>query len=135
MEDIDFKLLQSKAVQERWKKLADKNDWDSILQLTTERIIHIYEAFKDKAMMNEQGEITTPKNEQELLIGLQEDVLLGNTICACHSLLKLIQTLDSEVTQGFYEREAIEDRNYKEIKLLKEESKLLRERIEKLEVK
>ena len=96
MEEIDFKLLQSRAVQERWTNLANKGDWDSILQLTKERIDHIYEAFKDKTLMNEQGDIQINENEKELLVGSQDDVLIGNTICACHSLLRLIQILEND---------------------------------------
>jgi len=98
MEDIDFKLLQSRAVQERWTNLANKGDWDSILQLTKERINHVYEAFKDKTLMTEQGDIPIDENEKKLLIGSQNenDVLIGNTICACQSMLALIQILEND---------------------------------------
>jgi len=98
MEDIDFKLLQSKAVQERWTNLANKGDWDSILQLTKERINHVYEAFKDKTLMTEQGDIPIDErlSDEELLIGSQNDVLIGNTICACQSMLALIQILEND---------------------------------------
>ena len=115
MEDIDFKLLQSRAVQERWKKLADENDWDSILQLTKERIDHIYEAFKDKTLMNEQGDIPINENEKELLVGGQDDVLIGNIICACHSLLRLIQTLDSDIHKELIEIDA--EHRFKQLEL------------------
>ena len=96
MEEIDFKLLQSRAVQERWTNLANKGDWDSILQLTKERINHVYEAFKDKTLMTEKGDIPIDENEKELLIGSQNDVLIGNTICAFQSMLALIQILEND---------------------------------------
>ena len=108
MEDIDFKLLQSRAVQERWTNLANKGDWDSILQLTKERINHTYEAFQDKTLMNEQGDIPINENEKELLVGSQDDVLLGNTICACHSLLRLIQILDNDIYKELIEINGVE---------------------------
>ena len=37
MEDYQFKNLAAAALEERWKNLANQGDWDSILQLTTER--------------------------------------------------------------------------------------------------
>jgi hypothetical protein len=125
MEDIDFKLLQSKAVQERWTNLANKGDWDSILQLTKERINHVYEAFKNKTLMTEQGDIPIDErlSDEELLIGSQNDVLIGNTICACHSLLTLIQILDNDIYKELIEIDA--EHRFKDIE----------QRIEKLEGK
>ena len=61
--------------------------------------------------------------------------LSGNGVISCINLLELIKKLDFEVTRGFYENEAIESKNYEQIKALQEEAKLLKERIEKLEGK
>ena len=104
MEDPKFKNLAAVALERRWKNLADKGDWDSILQLTTERLNHLYEDFKG--------------HQEELLLsvkagnkGLGKDealtrLYLANTICACHSMLRLIQTLDSDIYKELSEIDA-----------------------------
>ena len=126
MEEINFKFLQDAATKERWKKLAEADTWESHLQLCDEKLDFIYEDLK-KFIAYEKFDCP------EYTKSLHE--LSGNGVISCINLLALIKRLDSEVTQGFYEREAIEDRNYKEIKLLQKQSKLLKERIEKLEDK
>ena len=126
MEDLDIQKLQSVTTETRWKKLAKDDTWESLLQLCSERLCLLHEDLKKRL---DCKELENPEN----LVTL--DDLVGNSILGLTNLLVLIQKLDSEVTQGFYEREAIEDRNYKEIKLLQEEFKLLKERIKKLEDK
>ena len=107
MEDYDFKNLQRAGLQKRWRDLENEDDWESILQLTTERLNFLYEDFK------EQG-ITDLKKEEALT-----RVFVANTICACHSLLKLITTLNEDVFTEFGGIEALK----------------LEERINKLEAK
>ena len=126
MKDLDIQKLQSVTTETRWKKLAKDDTWESLLQLCSERLSLLHEDLKKRL---DCKELENPED----LVTL--DDLVGNSIIGLTSLLVLIQKLDSEVTQGFYEREAIEDRNYKEIKLLQEESKILKERIKKLEGK
>ncbi len=126
MKDLDIQKLQSVTTETRWKKLAKDDTWESLLQLCSERTSLLHEDLKKRL---DCKELENPED----LVTL--DDLVGNSIIGLTSLLVLIQKLDSEVTQGFYEREAIEDRNYKEIKLLQEESKILKERIKKLEGK
>lgn len=121
MEDPKFKNLAAAALEERWKNLADKGDWDSVLQLTTERLNHLYQEFQD--------------NQHELLLsvkagnkGLKKDEALtrlyvANTICACHSLLRLIQTLDSDIYKELSEIDA--EYRFKQLEL----------RVQKLEEK
>lgn len=111
MEDYQFKNLAGAAMQERWKELADDGSWDSILQLTTERLNHVYEEFQEKG-------ITDLKKEEALT-----RVYVANTICACHSLLRLIQTLDNDIYKDLIEINA------------DERIKRLEERIKKLEAK
>ena len=111
MEDYQFKNLAGAAMQERWKELADDGSWDSILQLTTERLNHVYEEFQEKG-------ITDLKKEDALT-----RIYLANTICACHSLLRLIQTLDNDIYKDLIEINA------------DERIKRLEERIKKLEGK
>ena len=111
MEDYHFKNLAGAARGERWKELADDGSWESILQLTTERLNHLYEEFQEKG-------IADLKEEEALT-----RVYVANTICACHSLLRLIRTLDRDV---FIELESIQ---------AKEQIKKLEERINKLEAK
>ena len=111
MEDYQFKNLAGAAMQERWKELADDGSWDSILQLTTERLNHVYEEFQEKG-------ITDLKKEDALT-----RIYLANTICACHSLLRLIQTLDNDIYKDLIEINA------------DERIKRLEERIKKLEAK
>ena len=111
MEDYEFKNLAGAAMQERWKELADDGSWDSILQLTTERLNHVYEEFQEKG-------ITDLKKEEALT-----RVYVANTICACHSLLRLIQTLDNDIYKDLIEINA------------DERIKRLEERIKKLEGK
>ena len=126
MKDLDIQKLQSVTTETRWKKLAKADTWESLLQLCSERTSLLHEDLKKRL---DCKELENPED----LVTL--DDLVGNSIIGLTSLLVLIQKLDSEVTHGFYEREAIEDRNYKEIKLLQEESKILKERIKKLEGK
>ena len=126
MKDLDIQKLQSVTTETRWKKLAKDDTWESLLQLCSERTSLLHEDLKKRL---DCKELENPED----LVTL--DDLVGNSILGLTNLLVLIQKLDSEVTQGFYEREAIEDRNYKEIKLLQEESKILKERIKKLEGK
>ena len=126
MKDLDIQKLQSVTTETRWKKLAKDDTWESLLQLCSERLSLLHEDLKKRL---DCKELENPED----LVTL--DDLVGNSIIGVTNLLALIQKLDSEVTQGFYEREAIEDRNYKEIKLLQEESKILKERIKKLEDK
>jgi len=123
MKDLDIQKLQSVTTEARWKKLAEDDTWESLFQLCSERLSLLQEDLK---------KILDYENPEDLV---KLDDLVGNSILGLNNLLVLIQKLDSEVTQGFYEREAIEDRNYKEIKLLQEESKQLKERIKKLEDK
>lgn len=111
MEDYEFKNLQGAALQKRWENLAAKEDWESILQLTTERLNYLYENLKQEG--------TTKLKKEEALTR----VFVANTICACHSLLRLIRTLDRDV---FIELESIQ---------AKEQIKKLEERINKLEAK
>jgi len=111
MEDYQFKNLAGAAMQERWKELADDGSWDSILQLTTERLNHVYEEFQEKG-------ITDLKKEDALT-----RIYVANTICACHSLLRLIQTLDNDIYKDLIEINA------------DERIKRLEERIKKLEAK
>tara|TARA_E500000331_G_scaffold33040_1_gene27592 strand:- start:144 stop:479 length:336 start_codon:yes stop_codon:yes gene_type:complete len=111
MEDYQFKNLAGAAMQERWKELADDGSWDSILQLTTERLNHVYEEFQEKG-------ITDLKKEDALT-----RIYVANTICACHSLLRLIQTLDNDIYKDLIEINA------------DERIKRLEERIKKLEGK
>ena len=85
MENYEFKNLQGAALQKRWENLASKDDWDSVLQLTTERLNFLYEDFKKEG-------VTDLKKEEALT-----RVFVANTICACHSLLKLIKTLNEDV--------------------------------------
>ena len=47
MKDYKFKNLAAVALERRWKNLSNQGDWDSILQLTTERLKHLYEDFKE----------------------------------------------------------------------------------------
>ena len=126
MKDLDIQKLQSVTTETRWKKLAKDDTWESLFQLCSERLSLLQEDLKKRL---DCKELENPED----LVTL--DDLVGNSILGLTNLLVLIQKLDSEVTQGFYEREAIEDRNYKEIKLLQEESKILKERIKKLEGK
>ena len=126
MKDLDIQKLQSVTTETRWKKLAKDDTWESLSQLCSERLSLLQEDLKKRL---DCKELENPED----LVTL--DDLVGNSILGLTNLLVLIQKLDSEVTQGFYEREAIEDRNYKEIKLLQEESKILKERIKKLEGK
>ena len=123
MKDLDIQKLQSVTTETRWKKLAKDDTWESLAQLCAERL----------SLLNQDLKKMLDYENPEDLVTL--DDLVGNSIIGVTNLLALIQKLDSEVTQGFYEREAIEDRNYKEIKLLQEESKILKERIKKLEDK
>ena len=111
MEDYEFKNLAGAAMQERWKELADDGSWDSILQLTTERLNHVYEEFQEKG-------IADLKKEEALT-----RIYVANTICACHSLLRLIQTLDNDIYKDLIEINA------------DERIKRLEERIKKLEGK
>lgn len=111
MEDYEYKNLQGAALQKRWENLAAKEDWESILQLTTERLNYLYESLKQEG--------TTKLKKEEALTR----VFVANTICACHSLLRLIRTLDRDV---FIELESIQ---------AKEQIKKLEERINKLEEK
>tara|TARA_B100000965_G_C19372618_1_gene660982 strand:+ start:229 stop:567 length:339 start_codon:yes stop_codon:yes gene_type:complete len=111
MEDYEYKNLQGAALQKRWENLAAKEDWESILQLTTERLNYLYESLKQEG--------TTKLKKEEALTR----VFVANTICACHSLLRLIRTLDRDV---FIELESIQ---------AKEQIKKLEERINKLEAK
>ena len=111
MEDYDFKNLAGAARGERWKELADDGSWESILQLTTERLNHLYEEFQEKG-------IADLKEEEALT-----RVYVANTICACHSLLRLIQTLDNDIYKDLIEINA------------DERIKRLEERIKKLEGK
>ena len=111
MEDYQFKNLAGAAMQERWKELADDGSWDSILQLTTERLNHVYEEFQEKG-------ITDLKKEDALT-----RIYVANTICACHSLLRLIQILDNDIYKDLIEINA------------DERIKRLEERIKKLEGK
>ena len=111
MEDYEFKNLQGAALQKRWENLAAKEDWESILQLTTERLNYLYENLKQEG--------TTKLKKEEALTR----VFVANTICACHSLLRLIRTLDRDV---FIELESIQ---------AKEQIKELEERIKRLEAK
>ena len=111
MEDYQFKNLAGAAMQERWKELADDGSWDSILQLTTERLNHVYEEFQEKG-------IADLKKEEALT-----RIYVANTICACHSLLRLIQTLDNDIYKDLIEINA------------DERIKRLEERIKKLEAK
>ena len=111
MEDYEFKNLAGAAMQERWKELADDGSWESILQLTTERLNHLYEEFQEKG-------IADLKEEEALT-----RVYVANTICACHSLLRLIQTLDNDIYKDLIEINA------------DERIKRLEERIKKLEGK
>ena len=111
MEDYEYKSLQGAALQKRWENLAAKEDWESILQLTTERLNYLYESLKQEG--------TTKLKKEEALTR----VFVANTICACHSLLRLIRTLDRDV---FIELESIQ---------AKEQIKKLEERINKLEAK
>ena len=111
MEDYEYKKLQGAALQKRWENLAAKEDWESILQLTTERLNYLYESLKQEG--------TTKLKKEEALTR----VFVANTICACHSLLRLIRTLDRDV---FIELESIQ---------AKEQIKKLEERINKLEEK
>ena len=111
MEDYEFKNLAGAAMQERWKELADDGSWDSILQLTTERLNHVYEEFQEKG-------IADLKKEEALT-----RIYVANTICACHSLLRLIQTLDNDIYKDLIEINA------------DERIKRLEERIKKLEAK
>jgi len=126
MKDLFFKNLQSVTTQSRWKELAKDDTWASILQLCSERLSLLHED------LNKRLDCKELENPEDLVT---LDDLVGNSILGLTTLLVLIQKLDREVTQGFYEREAIEDRNYKEIKLLQEEAKVLKERIKKLEGK
>ena len=123
MKDLDIQKLQSVTTETRWKKLAKDDTWESLSQLCSERLSLLHQDLK---------KMLDYENPEDLVT---LDDLVGNSIICLTNLLALIQKLDSEVTQGFYEREAIEDRNYKEIKLLQEESKILKERIKKLEEK
>jgi len=111
MEDYHFKNLAGAARGERWKELADDGSWESILQLTTERLNHLYEEFQEKG-------IADLKEEEALT-----RVYVANTICACHSLLRLIQTLDNDIYKDLIEINA------------DERIKRLDERIKKLEDK
>ena len=111
MEDYHFKNLAGAARGERWKELADDGSWESILQLTTERLNHLYEEFQEKG-------IADLKEEEALT-----RVYVANTICACHSLLRLIQTLDNDIYKDLIEINA------------DERIKRLEERIKKLEAK
>ena len=103
MEDYQFKNLAGAAMQERWKELADDGSWDSILQLTTERLNHVYEEFQEKG-------ITDLKKEDALT-----RIYVANTICACHSLLRLIQTLDNDIYKDLIEIDA--EHRFKELEL------------------
>ena len=58
MKDYKFKNLAAVALERRWKNLSNQGDWDSILQLTTERLNHLYEDFKE--------------NQHELLDSIKE---------------------------------------------------------------
>ena len=121
MKDYKFKNLAAVALERRWKNLSNQGDWDSILQLTTERLKHLYEDFKEN-----QHELLCSVNEGKK--GLKQEealtrIYLANTICACHSLLRLIQTLDSDIHKELIEIDA------------DERIKRLEERIKKLEAK
>ena len=96
MEDYEYKNLQGAALQKRWENLAAKEDWESILQLTTERLNYLYENLKQEG--------TTKLKKEEALTR----VFVANTICACHSLLKLIKTLDRDVYKELIETNADE---------------------------
>ena len=85
MENYEFKNLQRAGLQKRWRDLESKDDWESILKLTTERLNFLYEDFKEEG-------VTALKKEEALT-----RVFVANTICACHSLLKLIRTLNEDV--------------------------------------
>ena len=126
MKELDFKNLQSVTTETRWKKLAEADTWESILQLCSERLCLLHEDLKKRL---DCKELENPED----LVTL--DDLVGNSIIGLTNLLALIQKLDFEVTRGFYENEAIESKNYIHIKLLQEESKILKERIKKLEDK
>ena len=121
MKDYKFKNLAAAALEERWKSLSNKGDWDSILQLTTERLNHLYEDFEEN-----QNELLCSVKEGNK--GLKQEealtrIYLANTICACHSLLRLIQTLDSDIHKELIEIDA--NKRFKELEL----------RIKKLEEK
>tara|TARA_B100000902_G_C27166854_1_gene841682 strand:- start:668 stop:1033 length:366 start_codon:yes stop_codon:yes gene_type:complete len=121
MEDPKFKNLAAVALERRWKNLADKGDWDSILQLTTERLNHLYEDFKENQheLLDSIKEGKKGLKQEEALTRLY----VANTICACHSLLRLIQTLDNDIYKDLIEINA------------DERIKRLEERIKKLEAK
>ena len=121
MEDYQFKNLAAAALEERWKNLSNQGDWDSILQLATERFNHLYEDFK-----GHQEELLLSVKAGNKGIGKDEALTrlyIANTICACHSMLRLIQTLDSDIHKELIEIDA------------DERIKRLEERIEKLEAK
>ena len=121
MKDYEFKNLAAAALEERWINLANKGDWESILQLTTERLNHLYEDFKEKhvELLCSVKEGNKGLREEEALTRLY----VANTICACHSLLRLIQTLDSDIHKELIEIDA--NKRFKELEL----------RIKKLEEK
>ena len=121
MEDYKFKNLAAVALERRWKNLSNQGDWDSILQLTTERLNHLYEDFEEN-----QNELLCSVKEGNK--GLKQEealtrIYLANTICACHALLRLIQTLDSDIHKELIEIDA--NKRFKELEL----------RIKKLEEK
>ena len=126
MEEINYKFLQDAATRERWKKLSKDNTWESHLQLCDEKLDLFYDDLR-KHTLYENFE--TPEYRKSL------HELSGNGVISCINLLELIKKLDFEVTRGFYENEAIESKNYEQIKALQEEAKLLKERIKKLEAK
>tara|TARA_R100000664_G_scaffold13469_1_gene21513 strand:- start:367 stop:732 length:366 start_codon:yes stop_codon:yes gene_type:complete len=120
MENYEFKNLQGAALQKRWENLASKDDWDSILELTTERLNYLYEDFQKEG-------IADLKKEEALT-----RVFVANTICACHSLLKLIKTLDKDI---FVLLEEIEAKEREDLQVLTVFIEKLEERINKLETK
>ena len=121
MKDYKFKNLAAAALEERWTSLSNKGDWDSILQLTTERLNHLYEDFKENQheLLDSIKEGKKGLKQEEALTRLY----LANTICACHALLRLIQTLDSDIHKELIEIDA--NKRFKELEL----------RIKKLEEK
>lgn len=126
MKDFDIQKLQSVTTETRWKKLAKDDTWESLFQLCSERLSLLQEDLKKRLDCIEL------ENGEDLVT---LDDLVGNSILGLNNLLVVIQKLDFEVSRAFYENEAIESKNYEQIKLLQEESKLLKERIEKLEGK
>tara|TARA_Y100001972_G_scaffold26054_1_gene31829 strand:- start:147 stop:512 length:366 start_codon:yes stop_codon:yes gene_type:complete len=113
MEDYQFKNLAAAALEERWKNLANQGDWDSILQLATERFNHLYENFKENQheLLDSIKEGKKGLKQEEALTRLY----VANTICACHSLLRLIQTLDSDIHKELIEIDA--EHRFKELEL------------------